>query len=56
MKIGNNFNDNTLKDRVKKILKEAKNNNLIKPHTLAFDKYPTQEEIHKGNKKYFYNK
>lgn len=56
MKNSNNFDNNSLKDRVKKILKDAKKNNLIKPHTLAFEKYPTQEESHKGNTKYFCNK
>lgn len=56
MKNGSNYNVTTLKKQVKEILKEAKNNNLIKSHTLAFDKYPTEKEAHKGTKKYFCNK
>ena len=45
-----NFNNPFLKNKVKKILGYAKKQNLIKPHTLAFTKYPVQDEAHKGDK------
>lgn len=54
MKNGNNsFNNPALKENIKKILAEAKKQNLIKPHTLAFSEYPSQKESHKGNKNCF---
>ena len=44
------FNNPFLKNKVKKMLSYAKKQNLIKPHTLAFAKYPVQDEAHKDDK------
>ena len=51
--MGNIFKDKSLKKRVKDIIKFAKENNLIKPHTEAFKKYPVENEIHKGSISFF---
>ena len=41
--MGNIFKDEKLKKRVKDMIKYAKENNLIKPHTEAFKKYPVEK-------------
>lgn len=44
-----------LKERARKQTEIAKRNNLIKPHTEAFAKYPVEKEVHKGKKDYYFN-
>ena len=42
-----------LKLKVKELIKLAKKNNRIKPHTEAFKEFPVEEEVHKGNRNYY---
>ena len=39
--------------KFKNLIQRAKAKNEIKPHTEAFEKFPVQEEKHKGKKEYF---
>ncbi len=43
------------KFKVKNMIKDAKVKGIIKPHTEAFEKFPTKNETHKGNADYFLN-
>lgn len=49
------FNSKNVKimEKFSKSLEFAKKNNLIKPHTKAFQENPVKEEQHRGNEKYF---
>lgn len=42
-----------LKQQAKMIVDLAKTKGLVKPHTAAFDKHPSEKEVHKGNEKYY---
>ena len=46
-------NKKELKAKVKKLLEFSKKKKYIKPHTEAFEIYPVEDEIHKGNKDYY---
>ena len=41
--------------KVKNMIKLAKKQGLIKPHTEAFKDFPVENEIHKGDANYFMN-
>lgn len=44
-----------IKKGIKEIVLKAKEKKIIKPHTLAYNDNPVNEEIHKGNINYFDN-
>ena len=45
----NNFNKETIKIKVKKLVSKSKKNNIIKSHIQAFEDIPVKYEEHKGN-------
>lgn len=47
----NKFNEKKLKEKVKRMLLEAKKKKLIKSHVLAFENTPVKKEEHKGQLK-----